>query len=80
MDTYTVGRKNCESSLNGNLHKAPVFLMSLPDKDHQVSKPRTFVDTSQPQYRGSTISVQYRTTSNSEVYPGFILNFSCSGH
>ena len=36
----TVGRKNCESSLNGNLHKAPVFLMSLPDKDHQVSEPR----------------------------------------
>ena len=23
-----------------NLHKAPVFLMSLPDKDHQVSEPR----------------------------------------
>lgn len=58
MDTYTVGRKNCESSLNGNLHKAPVFLMSLPDKDHQVSKPRTFVDTSQPQYRGSKIKLK----------------------
>ena len=27
-------------SIAENLHKAPVFLMSLPDKDHQVSKPR----------------------------------------
>ena len=33
--------KATKLALNENLHKAPVFLMSLVDKDHQVSRPRS---------------------------------------
>ena len=36
---YKPGHLVEKQTLNENLHKAPVFLMSLPDKDHQVFEP-----------------------------------------